>query len=419
MIKMKKAIALISAFAVISVLTILSGVTISRSVNEYYLSRQNIRSAQSFWLAEAGVQKALWELNHGNATWQGWVVNASGDQRTKTESLGVGGEYSVIITGSLGSGLTVVAQGGVPDTSIPAYILRSIEVSVDNVSQSMFNYAAFGKMSVTMTGNSESDSYDSAQGAYGGSNVGSEGDIGTNGSSIGAITLGGNATVNGDASTGLDGTVTLGGNASITGEITEDSSEDIPSVSVPPVLTALSSNGVYQVSANDSQFLGNGDYKFDEVSVSGNATLTICGDVTLYLTGSESLKISGNGKVVVSEGASLTVYADGTCLLSGNGVVNQTSLPENFLIYSTYADSGEGVKISGNGNVYGAIYAPDTTVKVSGNGDLYGALVGNDVTISGNGDVHYDEALRGVSGLEQHYAIQTWEEQGNPYKLSP
>ncbi len=49
--------------------------------------------------------------------------------------------------------------------------------------------------------------------------------------------------------------------------------------------------------------------------------------------------------------------------------------------------------LTGNGNSYGAIYAPAAAITVSGNGGVYGALTGITVNFSGNGGLHYDEAL--------------------------
>lgn len=70
----KKGIALILAFAVIMILAVLGSVIISRSINESQLSKRSAESTQVFWLAEAGVNRALRELKstfstNGNDLW--------------------------------------------------------------------------------------------------------------------------------------------------------------------------------------------------------------------------------------------------------------------------------------------------------------------------------------------------------------
>lgn len=70
----KKGIALILAFISIIVLTILSIAILSRSISENYNTRRYSDMTQAFWLAEAGVNRALEELRtnfsqSGNNLW--------------------------------------------------------------------------------------------------------------------------------------------------------------------------------------------------------------------------------------------------------------------------------------------------------------------------------------------------------------
>jgi hypothetical protein len=137
--------------------------------------------------------------------------------------------------------------------------------------------------------------------------------------------------------------------------------------------------------------------------------------VTLYLTGSNSLSITGNGKLTISSGGNLVIYTDGVCNIGGNGIANSTSLPQNFILKSTY--SGDtGVNITGNANLQGVLYAPDTGILNSGNGSIFGSITGETITISGNGDIHYDESLTHVADFND-YAMDNWTDENNPYPL--
>lgn len=412
----KKSVALILGFIAIITLICFSSVILSRSVTESNLTKRYTESTQAFWLAEAGIQRAIWELNNGGGTWSGWTD--TGGNKSITVSLSTG-DFSVTVTNPASASPSVESRGHIPNIGTNR-IERDLDIVLGSETISPFSYAGFGKTSVTMSGNGETDSYNSGVGAYGGSNVGTNGDIGTNGIAAGVINLSGNSSINGDANTGAGGTVTLSGNAEVNGTTDDSCSENFSSVTVPSSLSGLSSSGSYSLGSNNTAALNAGDYKFSSMAISGNAILTLSGTINIYFTesSSDALKITGNGKIIVASGATINVYTNGKCDLSGNGVVNNTSLPENFLIYSTYSGSADGVKITGNGNFYGAIYAPDTQIKVTGNGDVYGALVGSTLTVTGNGDIHYDEALQDVgSAGSSNYSVGTWREKYNPYPL--
>lgn len=63
-----KGIALILIFAVILVLTILGATIITRSISENKIAKSYLESAQAFWLAEAGINRALNELRASYST---------------------------------------------------------------------------------------------------------------------------------------------------------------------------------------------------------------------------------------------------------------------------------------------------------------------------------------------------------------
>jgi len=81
--------------------------------------------------------------------------------------------------------------------------------------------------------------------------------------------------------------------------------------------------------------------------------------------------------------------------------------------------SGQDIKLAGQGDFYGGIYAPDADLKLTGQGSLYGSFVGNTVTISGQGGVHYDEQLgqAGASGSSS-YSVTNWRDTQNAFDVS-
>jgi cytoskeletal protein CcmA (bactofilin family) len=261
-----------------------------------------------------------------------------------------------------------------------------------------FEYAAFGGNSVDMQ-NGKADSYNSNKGMYGGTNIDSSGDVGTNGS----ISFNPQGRIKGDASTGPGGTADT---TKVTGTVTHSNALTFAPVSVPDSLknrseeSAPSSGNIYGPSHKYASFSPN--------------NVTINGNVAMYITG--NLAMSGNSQISISAGSSLTIFIDGTVDLGGKGVINNDSIPSKFIIQSTYSGSA-GVTIHGKGNLFGAIYAPNTQVDLKGNADVYGSIIANTLTNSGkNASIHYDEALAGTNVSTKTdttfgYVAGTWTEQ--------
>ncbi len=403
----KKGSVLIIVFLTIMVLSLVGGAMFWRTISERSSAKAYKESTQAFWLAEAGAQRALWEIN-GNGSWDNWDDCEDGTPNCKELAKGVYDNYEVRIEGFGGSNPEIISTGYGPSDSY----YREIKVTLEG--SGLFSYAAFGDNSVTLGGNGATDSYNSADGDYGGENIASNGDVGTNGDDEGAVTVNGdNAQVNGSASTGPDGTIE--GEENVTGAKTHDNNVQLSAISIPSELSGLSEDEEKKLSNDDdSQTLSAGDYHFSSIQISGG-TLTLDGTVRIYLTDSHSLTISGGGSLTVN--GQLELYVTGDCNVGGNGIVNDSGLPSNLVVYSTHESSGEsnGFTLSGNSAFYGAVYAPNANLAVTGDGDIYGALVGKTVNVSGNGDIHYDEALQDLGG--GGYTIASWKETRNPYSL--
>jgi Tfp pilus assembly protein PilX len=393
----KRGFALVFSMLIIVVLLTLGAATFSRTAADNLITQKYLDTTEAFWLAEAGIQKGIWQVKQGS--WSGEV-----------QSLGAG-FYNVTV--SEAAGVTTVTSYG-----NSGGIQRIVEVEI--IAQSPFTYAAFGKSSVTVDGDGITDSYDSSKGAYGGVNRDSNGDVGTLATTAAAIALSGNADVYGDADTGPGGRVTENGNAELHGTHDDTNTVDKwPSVSIPAYLTNTEDPNleVYEnltVSGDNAKTINAGNYQARSIDVSGNGILYIDGEVNIYLTSTAtSFSTSGNGKLVLNSGASVNIYMDGKASISGNGVVNSDRVPADFMVNSTYSGTN-GVTISGNGDLHGAIYAPDAQIKVTGNGDVFGTLVGGTLDIPGNGEIHYDEALAELGGNAPEYV---WKELQNPYHL--
>jgi len=308
-----------------------------------------------------------------------------------------------------------------------------------------FQWAAFGRALVSMTGNAYTDAYNSTQGPYGPTNKNTiYGAVGSNA----AGTLSGNASVGGDlvvtsvpmgSSTStvgsgsgnavvhdqliLNGTSSgLNGQTTNTNPVPGDNvlaesrslvdpnaipvqvSQSNSQITVPDAPTApasTESNPVYNVGA--MSISGNGNIVIQNGAPAPSGSISVSGNNTVYIPPGNyiinSLSTSGNGAITIQSSVTTPVklYVQGSTSgsnavsISGNGIVNATTTPAMLQIWY---DGTKNINLSGNGNLHGIIYAPKAPINVSGNGGLYGSLVGNTVTVSGNGGIHFDTALQ-------------------------
>lgn len=401
--------ALIFILISLLVLTVLAAATLSRSISEGLVARRQAFSTQAFWLAEAGVQKAVQDLRA--ESWTGWTT-VDANTRTLAQGLETGSFEVTVVTS--GNDATASSTGTVSNVS------RTVEVTLAREINPLFGYAIFGTDSIRITGGGDTDSYNSDDGTYAATR-GTNGDVATSSTAEGAITLSGGSQVDGDAYTGPGGTVI--GEEAVTGEIDDNITEEKEAIEPDSSITSLPDLGNYDLRPGRTDTISE-DFHYSTMDIQG--TLYISGDVTLYLTGgrdANTMQVVGGASIVILEGSKLTIYLDDDAELnlSGNGIINNTGTPENCIIYSSYVTTGTkaGITINSNSAFYGVLYAPDADLDYSGQSDIYGAIVGRNVRATGGGSIHYDEALSDIGGTPGDYSIRSWYEQSNPYVLTP
>ena len=310
-----------------------------------------------------------------------------------------------------------------------------------------FQFAMFGKSLVSVSGNANTDSYNSANGPYGGTNVNPfGGDVGSNQKAI----LGDNANIGGDLrvdsvptgsttavvaqasagaivkdqlvingiSTGFTATpgpTPMPGDTVLaegqglplrTGDwLTPiDSSQSNPQLATPPAMGIPPDS---QVVTGNIQWTGSSGLvgqpasgqvaDLGSLSVAGSKTITIRpGDYKI-----SSLSVSGNAQIVVAPNQNgsygpVRFFVEGispgsnVIQVAGNGITNQSTIPSNLQFWY---NGTKNIQLAGNGNLQTVVYAPNSSIQVTGNGTYFGALLGQQVIDSGNGAVHFDDAL--------------------------
>jgi hypothetical protein len=138
----KKGIALILGFVIILVLAILSSAIISRSISESNFARRNAEAAQAFWLAEAGVNRALDELRSDySATGTGQWLTTLGS-----------GQYNVDVAVN-GQKRTVTGHGYVPSLASPR-TQRDIQAILEkNDPPNFYDYAIYAAGNIASKSN--------------------------------------------------------------------------------------------------------------------------------------------------------------------------------------------------------------------------------------------------------------------------
>ena len=425
-----RGVAFIVAYMVIVVLLVLGTVLMSRSIQESSLTQRFAHSTQAFWLAEAGIQRALYELNtndcHGLKDTEGAACASCsaclGFEKSLSGTLGSTGDFETTI--NMGN-REISSRGYVPNKNDAKNIQRAVKVDLPIISPPLFDKAVCGRGQITLGTSAYVDAYDSSLGLYGvNGNRSFDAEVASDGTSAGIVNLGTSAIIYGKASTGPGGTVALGTSADVLPHPSDinDHTNDInkPSVTVTDEAKA---GGKAAGFSGDNISLGTsgqgtipaGIYKYDRIVLGTSAALTFTGDVTIYLTGTStqnSVSLGTSSQLKINSGAKLTLYCDKQFDAGTSGIINNTAkIPQNFQLYSTYTGTN-GVKLSTSSQTYGAIYGPDTTMSFGTSTIVYGLVVAKTASLGTSCVVHYDKALgRLDSSGSGTYIPYNWQEQ--------
>jgi len=398
----RRGILLLMSLGVAVFVAVVGATSLVRSVHETGIGRRNADQQRAFYLAEAGLDRASMNLRTPD--------EAADDLLTATLPAGssaVVGSYAIVQAADSLDPL----RWTVTSTGASGGISRRIEAVYTLTPQSIFQSALFADVQVNITGSAQTDSFDSRLGAYEddpndpGYNHGSNGDVGTNATAYGGMTVGGSIFIEGQMAVGpgVDPPASIVNGCGdppdcssfVTGDpwiAAQSTSVPMPAVTVPqglaPWCTDFTVQGSTTVTLTPTGGpFGNGTYCYRDLTIQGNANLTATGPVTIYLT--HQLTAQGNSVVGVP--------SDPTQML--------------FKMTSTAGAVLEQV-IQGNNTFYGAIYGPDAEVNIQGNAEIYGSVIAEVINVQGNAQLHYDEALAMETRVVNQYkrAVTSWRE---------
>ena len=354
---------------------------LNAGILENGLVRRQIDKNQAFYLAEAGVETAIWQFNYGDRPWRPWPApwtEDGGDNPTRTETLyawqdsGVG-DYEVTVIDKDSSYPQIDSFGYVPSKEAEGTIEKRVRITLEKSHDPLFNYAIASAGGIIIE------------------NAGTV--INGNCYTIGDISII-TATVNGNTEATETVSVTDGG--TVNGTITEGA-EELPFPEFD--------SDYYQYKATS---IINGD-----LMISGVTPYVV--DGILYVTG--NLTISNS--TLVGPGS---IVAEGKINIQQNSVVGN-SLDTGVSLISAYESAFEGdiaIKIeegiADNPTIiWGTLWSPRGEIKVEMNSKLYGSAVsgGQHKIETGSNVIDYRQFDNDFYSYVTRptYLVQNWQEE--------
>ncbi len=353
----RKAFALILSLIVLVVLAVLGAATLSRSISESRIAQKELESVQAFWAAEAGVNRALYELREGNNF---DTVNVN--DIWSNSLLSVQGAYSAEVTNITGDDRIIEVHGYFP-ASLPT-MTRKIKIVVSKLPlpSGLFDHAIYTSGELTSNGAA--------------------------GSVTGDIIVGGTFTDNGGITMGTP---------------TED-----PSINPIARLNFEDLKIASEAQNNDYETSKNGKKYYEPGTTTEKA---LPGDFW-YTTADDGIDNDGDDVIdEADEWMPNIVYIDGDIDISGSGTVG------GFFIVG--GDVVADATLSGSGMIDGVVYMlGGLTINGGGGEDTLningGILAGGDTTLNGSPTIEYNsvymDAIENNTPIDSDPEIDSWED---------
>lgn len=424
------------------------------SQSEYSLVGRSQTWSKSMALTEAGVEDALAFMNKyegdftmvtnwstaASAAEDSWTV--SGSTYTMHRVINSDGDYyDVSIDNSNPGSPTITSDGHVGlnlSSASSQFMLAAAglsgssgttvnrKIQVRTVYSALFPGAITTVTNIDLNGNNvRVDSFDSTTntasdwnsslgyGTYDINKARANGNVATDSSLIGAITVG-QANIYGHVQTGPGGTSTVGHNGYVgplpqngsgiqPGYSSDDMNVVFAPVSLPGGASSWQSVPYNQVITNSGNY-----YMFnihDDLAINAS-------NVTIYVF--NSISLSSSEAITIGTNAShVTMYVGGPYIsTTGNATIN--NLTQNAEVFGIYGlKTLTSINFGGNAAFTGTIYAPQAAFQFGGGGnntyDFVGALVAYSCKLNGHANFHYDESLK-RNGPGVGYIPYSWTE---------
>jgi hypothetical protein len=403
------------AFCLVAVIGIALASYISACYQSLNHSTRELHNRRARYLAEVGLEEALWQLNNG-MTWTGsGPASATAWTGTTTRSLAVTGY-------ALGNGATGQLAVSVNTTTYAITSTATVAVADRTYTKTLtattqyapqFGYAvASANSTVTFSSDGTVDSYTAPTYTAPSSSAGFSGIVAGNNVSLtnadvkGYVETYGNTPSYSASATVKSFTSPASPNVDLS-RLGKSAFIPLFSITTPTAtLTTLpgtASGGTITLgTATTIGTAGSTTYHGTTVANPNyrlSRNLTINGNVKMVVRG--NLTVDGTRSIIVSSGSTLELFVAGnvTMTSASAAITNPAGYPNRVALYLTGTTST--ITWAANVAFYGVIFAPYSTaspvISVSGNTmQFYGAIITNGgITFAGSApQVHYDNSLR-------------------------
>lgn len=390
----------------------------SRSVQHLGIVKRQQQGTRAVVAAESGIARALSELKR-NRSWDGTTDGSGSTASLKfngTKMPSSNDSYTVKVYNNLTGASTIQAERGITVPPGACYIMSQGKsgilsakfVGVMIISSSFFEYGLFADKKAAISGNVRIVAYDSSSGLA----VAGGADLATNGINKGSVTLNGSPLwVDGDIQAGHGADLETGdpiiqnGQCTVTGSLgTLPREVSLKEVDLPTSLPERTFSG---------NTLLPGDYSGQSALHISNQDITLVGAAggSEYIF--DGIQAAGKGKLVVDATAGpVRIYLTGDVHFSGQSGTeityqNNTVIRPGDLQFLATKDV-ENIRLTGNSDFYGAIYAPQSDFDLNGTPRVYGGLVASDVFIRGDSQFNYDVTLKDLQDASS-LVVGSWQ----------
>ncbi len=377
-----------SALVVMAMATVavagLATALVTVNVGSAMQQRQESGQMHARYVCQAGLAQGMYELRRGNS---GAVATPNAPS--------VWGASSFWVTATaLTADVSRLTSTALDDRSS-----ARMELTVREVPNTIWRFAAFGREELHMDSNARTDSYNSTLGSWGAQSSGAgveqhaltNGDVGSNGD----VAMDQNSQVWGDATAGPEHGTTVLSNAEVTGTTLPMDAE----IEFPPLVVPSYTN-FGSLTVTGATTIPSGDRTYANLTINANKTLNITGPARIVMT-NFTLK-SGSQVVINATAGPVEFWVIDDFKMSSNSQIASTDfLPKNVklnllsdnVINPEVIVDLDDVDFDSNSKLFGTIYAPNAKITIDSNFELFGSMLAREVDLDSNCFIHFDEDL--------------------------
>ena len=383
LLKNTRGSALLIALSLIAMLTGVAIMSVDRANTDLEMSYNQLHEEQAFYIAEAGMERAVAQLKFDPNWRTGFLSQPLGE-----------GFYTVAVIDSTinpALGDTVVLRA-TADVSGASANLESWLLADE---YKPYRRAAFGDKRLKLDGSNLIDSYNSDSGSYAATMASIGADVGSNE----FIIISNNPVIGGNVTSGTPGTISISGSPTISG--------DTSSLAPVEPLAIVTDDDYNWAMSNNSRFTGmSGDYSFSpgplDLYIDDDDVATLQPG-TYYFT---SVYVDHDARINVGSGGAIKIFVDGGIKVQDRGKINSGGTPSKVNIFG----KGSSVDFDSDSELRGTLYIPNCDFLHDSDARLYGSVIARRIELTNNATIHFDRALLNlvVGTYGNSYEIIAW-----------